>query len=146
LLVHRKHTRFGEDRFREEIAEAVKSLDQFRLAEAERIERMRSIEIGDELAESLMLRGHLDGIVSPRLLPDLVKEWRTPEHDEFTPRTVWSLFNAFTAVLAPRQKSNPQKFAALTIRLSSFLDPIQGPEERVLELESAVSPVPALTA
>jgi hypothetical protein len=127
LLVHRKHTRFGEERFREGICEAVKSLEQFRSTEAERIERMRGTEIGDEIAESLMLRGHLAGIVSPRLLPGLVKEWRYPVHEEFCPRTVWSLFNAFTAVLAPRQKSNPQQFAALTIRLSEMLDPVQGP-------------------
>ena len=127
LLVHRKHTRFGEERFREGICEAVKSLDQFRRTEAERIERMRGIEIGDELAESLILRGHLAGIVSPRILPALVKEWRNPAHEEFSPRTVWSLFNAFTAVLAPRQKTNPQQFAALTIRLSEMLDPVPGP-------------------
>lgn len=137
LLVHRKHTRFGQERFREEIGEAVKSLDQFRRAESERIERMRGIEIGDDLAESLMLRGHLAGIVSPRVLPDLVKEWRNPVHEEFSPRTVWSLFNAFTAVLAPRQKSNPQQFAALTIRLSEMLDPIQGSGVREAEHRDA---------
>ena len=28
----------------------------------------------------------------------LIKEWREPSHDEFKPRTVWSLFNAFTEV------------------------------------------------
>ena len=38
LLVHRKHTRFGEERFQEEICEAVTALDQFRVAEAARIE------------------------------------------------------------------------------------------------------------
>ena len=27
-----------------------------------------------------------------------MKEWRQPRHDDFKPRTVWSLFNAFTEV------------------------------------------------
>ena len=26
----------------------------------------------------------------------MLKEWREPSHDEFRPRTAWSLFNAFT--------------------------------------------------
>lgn len=146
LLVHRKHTRFGKERFQEEICEAVTALEQFRVAEAARIGRMREVEIGDELAESLILRGHLAGIVSPRLLPDLVRGWREPEHEEFRARTVWSLFNAFTAVLAPRQKSNPQQFAALSMRLSNLLDPLPGPAElaaageAVSQLEPALSP------
>ena len=143
LLVHRKHTRFGKDRFHEEICEAVTALEQFRVAEAARISRMRSVEIGDELAESLILRGHLAEIVSPRLLPDLVRGWREPEHEEFRARTVWSLFNAFTAVLAPRQRTNPQKFAALTMRLSSLLDPIPGPIGSGAFGDAATLPEPA---
>lgn len=130
LLVRRKHTRNGRANFEAEIATAVGSLEPFRMAEAIRIARMRSVEIGDELAESLILRGHLAGIVSPRVLPGLVQQWREPVHEEFRARTLWSLFNAFTSVLAPRQRSNPQQFATLTMRLSSLLDPVNtGPSD-----------------
>jgi hypothetical protein len=146
LLVRRKHTRFGRERFHEEICEAVASLEQFRVAEAARIRRMQGVEIGDELAESLILRGHLAEIVSPRLLPALVRGWREPAHEEFRPRTVWSLFNAFTAVLAPRQRSNPQQFAALTMRLSSLLDPVPGPVGAGVYGEGAPEQEPALSA
>jgi hypothetical protein len=126
LLVRRKHTRFGQERFEGEIASAVRSLEQFRAAESLRIARMRSIAIGDELAESLILRGQLAGIISPRVLPKVVTGWREPEFEEFRPRTLWSLFNAFTSALAPRLRSNPQQFATLTMRVSELLHPVPG--------------------
>ncbi|GEM_PF-2057976 len=31
-------------------------------------------------------------------IPDVLRGWRHPEHDAFTPRNAWSLFNAFTSV------------------------------------------------
>jgi len=52
----RKHTRFGLDRFREALSRAVTGLDQFRQAEAARIERFMRTEVSDVVAEALMLR------------------------------------------------------------------------------------------
>jgi hypothetical protein len=121
LMVHRKHTRFGQSRFEEEIGQAVQSLEQFRAAEIARISHMRATEITDESAESLMLRGYERGIVSHRLLPQVIREWRQPRFEEFRPRTLWAIYNAFTSTLAPRQKTNPQRFAALTIRLGGLM-------------------------
>ncbi len=121
-LVCRKHTRFGRERFQEAICQAVQSLAQFREQEAARIARFQQLPLTDEAAESLILRGFEQGIVSHRYLPRLLQAWRQPERTDFQPRTLWSLFNAFTAVLASRQQTNPQQFAALTIRLSELLD------------------------
>ena len=36
------------------------------------------------------------GATLPRRLPQVLDEWRKPRHQEFEPRTAWSLFNAFT--------------------------------------------------
>jgi hypothetical protein len=121
LMVHRKHTRFGQDRFEEEIGQAVQSLEQFRAAETARIAHMREAPITDEAAESLILRAYERGIVSHRLLPQVIREWREPRFEEFRPRTRWAIYNAFTSSLAPRQKTNPQHFAALTIRLGGLM-------------------------
>jgi hypothetical protein len=126
LLVKRKHTRFGRDRFEEAICQAVRSLGQFKEQEANRILRLQHTALGDEAAESWILRGYEKGVVSHLLLPRVLKEWRQPSFEDFRPRTLWSLFNAFTAALGERQKSNPQQFAALTIRLAHLLDPDGG--------------------
>ena len=121
LLVRRKHTRNGATRFQEAICQAVQSLQQFKEAEGERIRRFQALELKDVQAESLMLRAYEKDVVSHRLLPRVIEEWRTPSFEEFAPRTLWSLFNAFTTCLAERQRTDPQRFAALTIRLQDLL-------------------------
>ena len=57
-----------------------------------------------------------------------------PSHADFGPRTRWSLVNAFTEVLRPDCRSNPQAFAGRTSRLSALLEP---PDEGPTDLEAA---------
>jgi hypothetical protein len=121
LLVRRKHTRFGRDRFEEAIAQAVQSLDGFRKAESERVRNFQLTDLSDQAAESVILRGFEKGLVTHRQLPGVIKEWREPSFAEFEPRTLWSLLNAFTTALAPVHAANPQRFCALTIGLQAFL-------------------------
>lgn len=123
LMVRRKHTRFGHDRFRDDITQCVAKLEEFRLAEQGRITRMRETTIGDVEAESFMLRAYEHRLVSHRQLPGLIEAWREPAHEAFEERTLWSLFNAFTLVMADRAKSNPQAHAAATMRLQGLLNP-----------------------
>ena len=122
LLVARKHTRFGQDRFREAIVQAVGSLGQFQQVEAERISRFQHLALSDERAESLILRSFERGFVSYRALPDVIYEWRQPSHDFGPEPSLWRLFNAWTTVLAPVAKRSPQRFASLTMDLQRMLD------------------------
>jgi hypothetical protein len=130
LLVSRKHTRFGRDRFGEAIAQAVQTLGQFREQESARIERLRLRAIDDTAAESYMLRAFERGVVSYRLLPAVIREWRKPSYEEFAGlKNAWRLFNAFTTALMPRAKSNPQQHAALTMKLGVLLENGNGRHE-----------------
>lgn len=133
VTIARKHTRFGDDRFIEALAQAIKGLTQFREAESARIERFQAAGVSDVEAESLMLRAYEGGILSHRLLPRVIAGWRSPNCEEFSPRTLWSLMNAFTAVLGERMKGDPQQFARLTIRLSGLLSQAAGirPDEQI---------------
>ncbi|MDP1796859.1 MAG: hypothetical protein Q8K78_05235, partial [Planctomycetaceae bacterium] len=103
---------------------AVQSLDQFREAEADRIEQMREFPLSDVKADSLILRAYEQGIVSLRALPPVIQAWRRPTHTEFEGRNLWSLLNAFTGALKSRSVSNPQQFALQTIRLHTLLNPL----------------------
>jgi len=123
LLVKRKHTRYGEQRFAEAITGAVSQLGQFCDEEVTRVRRMIVADLSDVVAESLILRAFEKGIVTTPYLPQVVREWRQPSFDEFEDRTYWSLFNAFTTVMAERAKSNPQAYAIQTIRLYAHLEP-----------------------
>ena len=138
LLVNRKHTRNGNERFGEAIRMAVKKLGQFQQVETERVRRFQGLELRGEQADSLILQSYEEGIISSRVLPDVLREWREPAFEDFQPRTLWSLFNAYTSALGERAKTAPQQYAALTMRLSGMLGEVAGfkPEETPVEQAS----------
>lgn len=53
---------------------------------------MTDVQVHDFLCQGLLRYG----TVTPRSLPKVLKEWHDPSHEEFSPRTGYSLFNAFT--------------------------------------------------
>ncbi len=121
LLVRKKHTRYGEMRFAQAIGEAVVKLQTFKEDEAQRIRSMAATAVREEAADSLVLRAWEKGIVPTPSLPRVVREWREPRFEDFRPRTLWSLFNAFTSALGERAKTNAHAYAAQTMRLSAHL-------------------------
>jgi hypothetical protein len=123
LLVRRKHTLNGARNFSAAIAQAVMSLGNFKEMERTRIQAMMAHELRPEQADSLILRSYEKGIISSPVLPRIIKEWRDPSYVAFAPRTVWSLFNAFTTVLADRALKQPSQFAVQTMRLNALLAP-----------------------
>jgi hypothetical protein len=126
LLIRRKHTKHGGQRFSTDIAQAVMKLGDFKEAEAARIRMMREREVSGEKADSLILNAYHKGIISAPMLPAVITYWREPQFEEFQERTYWSLFNAFTSILADKVKTNPQAFALQTMRLHAHLDPTAG--------------------
>jgi hypothetical protein len=120
LLVRRKHTLNGERNFVRAIAGAVTTLTTFRETEGERIRRLMYQDLGDDQADALILRAFERGIIGARELPKVLHEWRNPPHEEFQPRTAWSLFNAFTSALKDRAVSQPHQFAHQTMRLNGM--------------------------
>jgi hypothetical protein len=129
LLVKRKHTVNGARNFQAAIAQAVTSLQEFKEMETTRVRRMQEREVSSDKADSLILRSYEKGIISALQLPLVLKEWQEPSFEEFKPRTIWSLFNAFTSVLRERATLYPSKYAVQTIRLSSMLEPARTDNE-----------------
>ena len=123
LLVRRKHTINGMRAFGTAIGSAVASLASFKEAEQDRIRRMAEQELTPAMASHIILSAYRRGIVSSLQLPHVCQAWEEPPHDEFRPRTAWSLFNAFTEVLKPRAVAAPQQFVAQTIRLNGLMLP-----------------------
>jgi hypothetical protein len=119
LMLRRKHTRNGESRFVTDIASGVMQLTAFRITEEVRIGRMQTSEMSNRHAESLMLRA-FEGIIGPRELPRVIREWREPSFEEFRPRTAWSLFNAGTTVLGEGASAQPQKHVVRTMRWNAM--------------------------
>jgi hypothetical protein len=127
VVIARKHTRNGERRFNDALSRAVLGLRQYASVAAERIERLQSLSLSEDAANSLLLLSAERGIVGWRLLPKVIAEWRKPRHEEFAPRTAFSLLNAFTEVLKDRQMSQPARAASETIQLQRLL--LKPPED-----------------
>lgn len=60
------------------------------------IDTWKGKELNLEQAKALILDAAVKGVMPLHLIPDVLKEWETPKHEEFAPRTMWSLHNAFT--------------------------------------------------
>ena len=122
LLVCRKHTKYGQDRFQEAICRAVQSLQQFREVETDRIRRYQSTELSEDAAALYMLQAFDKNLVSPFILRRAIAEWREPSFDFGDRPTMWRLLNAFTTALRDRATSNPQQYARTTMQLQDLLE------------------------
>jgi len=83
-------------------------------------QHMMAQHLSDDDAYRLtgLLYGH--GIISPRQIPVVKKEWLTPSHNDFEDRNMWSFYNAVTEAL---KGSPPNKIMERHIGLHQLLTP-----------------------
>jgi hypothetical protein len=62
-------------------------------------ERMKEREIPKDIAGSFLGRLFINGIMTPRQMQKAKQQWFKPNHEEFEPNTLWSLYNASTEAL-----------------------------------------------
>ena len=79
-------------------------------------EVLQNTQLNSPLAHHLMVEAVRCAALPASKLPRVIEEWDHPRHDEFNPRTAWSLFNAFTEVQKSR---SPRDQMDGTLRLSS---------------------------
>ncbi|MBW3596834.1 MAG: DUF932 domain-containing protein [Planctomycetes bacterium] len=123
IVVAKKHTRFGQERYQEGIACAVHQLAQYQQAQADWIGGLQARRLSREEADSLILRSYEEDLIGARALPQVLKEWRQPQFDEFRETNAWSLWNAFTTVLGRTKQARPADAALTTIKLQRLFTP-----------------------
>jgi hypothetical protein len=138
LVVTRRHTKNGMERWTEGIGGAVGKLDEFRGAESRRIEVLSGYQLGLTEADSLLLRAYETGILSYRQLPEAIRQWRNPTFDWGREGTAWHLYNAMTTALSGFADSNPQRHAGLTMKLMQHFSGIVGSDGAALALPGTV--------
>ena len=84
------------------------------------VEGWRQTQITDERAKLIFYSAFVDGkLEAPRsLLPEVHRLYFEPEYPEFSPRTMWSLSNAFTSAF---KKLDPVPQFKATAKLGEFL-------------------------
>jgi len=96
VKISRKHTRYAERDLHQLTARAVGQLGNKLLDLDRRVLTYQSTYVNDKRAHDIVIRSLDAGVITTTQLPEVIKEWREPSHQEFRPRTAWSLFNAFT--------------------------------------------------
>jgi hypothetical protein len=84
------------------------------------VESWRQTQITDERAKLIFYSAFIDGrLEAPRtLLPEVHRLYFEPQYEEFAPRTMWSLSNAFTSAF---KKLDPVPQFKATAKLGEFL-------------------------
>lgn len=90
----------------------------------ERVDFMRNKVLPITTAQALIYRAFTEGRFPVRLLKSVHRQYFEPQYEEFKPRTVWSLSNAFTSAF---KEARPDRQYELTARLGRFLAPVSTP-------------------
>lgn len=122
--VKRKHTANIFRDLPELIYRMLQSVSAVRSRMDTDIAAMRHRHLSAELADHLMLESVRGGAASASRLPKILEVWEKPLHEEFTARTAWSLYNAFTEV---QKGSSPRQQMEDSLRLTEVF-------RRVLQL------------
>lgn len=62
------------------------------------IAALKGVELQPATAHHLLIEALRGRIVTAARLPNVLREWEKPRHEQFQVRTAWSLLNAFTEV------------------------------------------------
>jgi hypothetical protein len=122
LIVKKRHTLNGESNFTDGITNAVGTLSSFREMEAIRVQKFLNTELSADQADAIILRALERNMIGIRDLGRVIRHWRNPEHEQFVPRTAWSLLNAFTSALKERSEKHPAQYAVQTMRLNALIE------------------------
>jgi hypothetical protein len=109
----RKHTRFILRDLPQLTQGAIGRLMERWHHQDQRIGAYKLANVTERTAHDLVVRALDVGVCTTRQLPRVLGEWRHPRHDDFRPRTVWSLFNAFTETLKGNLTELPKRTEAL---------------------------------
>ena len=94
IALKKRHTKNLDIRF--EIMEGVNRAVTGYRGFQRQIEAWKQDGISDTSAKATILDAAVKQVMPLHLIPQVVTEYFEPRHDEFKPRTMWSLHNAFT--------------------------------------------------
>jgi hypothetical protein len=117
VTMHRKHTVNVFRDLPDLIYRMLSQVSSMRERTDSEIAAMKGRELPSAHEHHLMVEAVKAGVMPASRLPKVIDAWEEPRHEEFAPRTAWSLFNAFTEV----QKGTPPRAQMEgSLRLSSL--------------------------
>ncbi len=98
VSLSRKHTRYVLRDLPGLTMRAVAKLTHAKHRQDQQFAAYQGTQLSDERARSLMIEGVKRKILPTTKIPEILKEWEQPSHEEFADQTVWRFFNAVTEV------------------------------------------------
>lgn len=142
-VIGRKHTSKLLQDMPGLINDLMGNLEAFKTSHEQRLEAYRRTAIGDVEVHDILIRSVDGNVISNSHIAKVLKEWRTPQHEEFEPRNVFSLMNAYTEVF---KGTNTFDLSGRSRRLHGLLGPVvvergNDPEQIVLDVPKASTAV-----
>jgi hypothetical protein len=131
-IVHQRHQSDVFGNLEMGLNESMNKFEVFKNYQEKLYNRLKEISLTDEAAHSLIIQAARADAINKTDCMTIANEWdfqitgptNTIEeerwHPEFTPRTAWSLFNAFTEQAKAYQSKNPLKANLRSIKMNSL--------------------------
>lgn len=114
IKLARKHTVHVQRDLPQLIGRAMGQLGTQRSKQEARFAGYKATEFSDAQAHDLIIRAVDARVLPVTKLPDVLREWREPRHQEFRQgKTAWRLFNAFSEVAKGNLDFLPRRTQAL---------------------------------
>lgn len=111
ITVGRRHTTHINRDLPLLMSNAMGKLVNARVSQDRRLEAYKETELTNSEADHLVCEAFRAGAIQKTRIADVLEQWKTPAHPEFSDRTAWSLFNGFTEVY----KNSNRKSKALSV-------------------------------
>src|SRR5437870_12734486 len=98
VTMHRKHTVHVFRDLPDLIYRMLSRVSSMRERIDGEIAAMKARELLPVQAHHLMVEAMRSDVLPASRLPKVLESWEEPRHEQFAPRTAWSLFNAFAEV------------------------------------------------
>lgn len=126
VKIARRHTRFIMRDLPSLAHQAVCRIVEHWQKQDRRVEFYKNYFITDASAHDVVIRACDVGAITNRQIADVLHEWREPSHEDFAPRSAWSLFNAFTEALKGNLALLPERTTSLQGLFDSRFGVLQG--------------------
>jgi len=122
IKLARRHTRNILQDLNLTINRAIGKLFGFWHGQDQRIEAYQNLELGNSVANDIVIRACKAGAIPKSKIMDVVNQWESSDHLEFRDRNLNSLYNAFTEVYKGNLVALPARSDALHSVLDSEVD------------------------
>jgi len=119
VQINRRHVGRLDQRLPVLVSDLMYGVSSFKEQMTRQIDAYKATAVTDPSAHDVVCQAVRAGAIPSEHVARVLNEWYEPSHEEFAPRTAWSLFNAFTEAAKAR---TPNLQIRSTLSLTSLFN------------------------